>query len=266
VQRAASIVLSAFAMVACGGAGCGGRAALPQPPPSSSPRFESERARAIQRALVELGPRPLGSDALDRARRFADALQAATPQSPNEMRIVLLAPLATGADDEEIEAASAAAAVAAEAARALAAGGTPVALALEDDLAPPFQTQAQLAAAQLAISIPRGCGVPERRDLLSHRVLREHFFAISRGADGAPAFAQANAGQRALLAAGALRVVALDAPPREERCDAAALGPPLVAFVRDAARLLERHGMNSGQIATSHDRPEAPRAPQRSSP
>jgi len=250
--------------LACGAPGCGGGASTPQLPAASAPQFESERAHAIQRALIALGPRPAGSEALERASRWVTELARSAPASPNEMRIVLLAPLSTGDDERELEAASAATAAAAEAARALIAGGSPVVLAVEDDLAPPFETQ--LENAPLVISIPRGCGVPERRDLLSHRVLRERFFRIAHGAEGAHVFTQAEAGQRALIAAGALRVVALDAPASDGRCDAAALGPALVAFVRDAVALLTRHGMNSDEIATSHARPEAPRAPQRSSP
>ena len=220
--------------------------------------------RAIQRDLIALGPRPAGSAALERARAWAEVLASDEAAAPSETRVVLIAPLATGDDERAIAAASAAAAVAAEAARALNAGGTAVALALEDDLTSPFQ--ARLAGAPLVISIPRGCGVPERRDLLSNRVLRERFFEIAGPGESAPAFAQAEAGQADLLAAGALRVVVLDAPVREDGCDPAALGPALVAFVRDAAALLARHGMNSRAIATSQPRPEAPRAPQRSSP
>ncbi|HEU4430745.1 MAG TPA: hypothetical protein VFT98_18435 [Myxococcota bacterium] len=264
MNRAAPLPWIWLVAAACGAAGCGGGAAAPQLPAAASAQFEGERARAIQRELVALGPRPAGSDALEQARQWAAALESSARASPNEMRVVLLAPLSTRDDERGLEASSAAIAAAAEAARALVAGGAPVALALEDDLALPFETQ--LTNSPLVISIPRGCGIPERRDLLSHRVLRERFFRIARGSEAAPAFVEADAGQRDVIAAGGLRVVALDAPSREGRCDAAALGPALVAFVRDAVSLLARHGMNSDEIATSHARPEAPRAPQRSSP
>ena len=132
---------------------------------------------------------------------------------------------------------------------ALASGGVPVAAALEDDLLRPFA--AALSGAALVIVVRDGCSLPDRRDLLSHRVLRERFFRSAGLPSDPPAFVQLDAGQAELLAAGAARVMALGRTAPADACDPGPLGHALVTFVRDAHQLLTRRTMNWRTPATS---------------
>jgi hypothetical protein len=103
-----------------------------------------------------------------------------------------------------------------------------------------------LAGAALVVYVTRACGLPTRRDLLSHRVLRERFFRSAGAEPPAGAFEQAKAPHAELLAAGARRVVAIDAPAESGMpCDPGPLGDALVRFVRDASELLTRSRVNA---------------------
>jgi hypothetical protein len=236
---------AALAVAACGGAPTVATEDEAVGPPRNPTHFSAERFDANLRALVELGARPPGSDGLAAAERWA---RAHAPELAASPRVVLVAPLATGAArGDALADESSGAALALEAARALAASGTPVGVAFAPaDLA----AGARLADAELAVYVRRACALPERRDLLSHRVLRERFFRIT--GESSLAFEQADAPHDGLLAAGAKRVVALDAPrPPGAACAPAAFGDALVRFVSDATALLASGRSNTPPPAAS---------------
>ena len=106
------------------------------------------------------------------------------------------------------------------------------------------------AGAELVVYVNRACGLPERRDLLSHRVLRERFFRAAALASETASFEETAAPHGEILAAGAARVVALDAPAGPSgACSPTVLEDALVRFVRDAADLLAR-GASGGSGGT----------------
>jgi hypothetical protein len=232
------------ALAVAGVAGCGAAPSVapvaPEvaAPPPDPTEFSGERFDANVRALVAFGARTPGSDALAAALRWA---QANAPAAGASAAIALVAPLPSrGVTGEALAEDSSGAALVIEAARALAARGEPVAVAFAtEELSPPTA----LEAAEVAVFVRRGCGLPERRDLLSHRVLRER---LLRAANAAPAgFEQSDAPHAALRAAGAKRVVAVDAPAAPGAACAPALGDALVHFVTDTTALLARAGSNS---------------------
>ncbi len=213
-------------------------------PPADPTQFQSERFSASLRALAAFGARPPGSEALARARAWAEAN---APEARAQARIVLVAPLATGASDADaLVEAAAGAALALEVARMLGARGEPVGIAFAAGEPAP----ATLAGAEVAVFVRRACALPQRRDLLSHRVLRERFFAAAGVAAGE--FEQAEAPHAALLAAGAKRIVALDAPaPPGTPCAPGAFADALARFVSDATALLARGRSNFDPPAAS---------------
>jgi hypothetical protein len=128
-----------------------------------------------------------------------------------------------------------------ETARAIAAQGGSVGVALQGGEG---AQAAPLAGVSLAVYVRHACGMPQRRDLLSHRVLRERFFRAAN----APVleFEQTDAPHAELLAAGAKRVVALDAfAPPGGACQPALFGDAMLRFVSDATALLARGRSNS---------------------
>jgi len=248
-------------------------------PPQDPAQFSAERFRANVAALVELGARAPGDEASAHARAWA---KANAPAARADAVVALIAPLtASGDSSDGLADASSGAALILEAARALAArdaaprvelfdssalasaalAGTalavyvPRALAARD-AAPRVElfdssalASAALAGTALAVYVPRACALPQRRDLLSHRVLRERFFDFAGAEAGAAGFEQSEAPHEALLAAGARRVVVLDAPRASgAACDPQKFVDALVRFVRDASALLTRgsaHGVNA---------------------
>lgn len=200
---------------------------------------------------MKLGARVPGSDALAGAREWAEANASARGELGG---IVIAAPLVTSdASGDALAEQSSGLAAAVELARALAANGPPVAVVLDDGA---LASSPPLAGAALVVYVSRACGVPTRRDLLSHRVLRERFFRSAGVEPEAAAFEQARAPHAELLAAGARRVVAIDAPAEPGMpCDPGPLGDVLVRFVRDATELLARSSVNT----------QAPEASQRGS-
>jgi hypothetical protein len=200
-------------------------------------------------ALVKLGARVPGSEALASARAWAQANASARGELGG---IVIAAPLVTSdASGDALAEQTSGLAVAIEAARALAASGAPVAVVLDDGA---LASSAPLAGAALVVYVSRACGLPTRRDLLSHRVLRERFVRSAGAEPQAGAFEQARAPHAELLAAGARRVVAIDAPAGPGMpCDPGPLGDVLVRFVRDAAELLARSRVNArAPLASQH--------------
>ena len=201
-------------------------------------QFSPERFATNLRALARFGARSMGSEAVAKARTWA---AARVPVTQAGATVVLSAPLLTRAVSGSalVEEGSGAALVL-EAARTLAARGERVAVELD---AGEIASAPALAGAALVVYVRRGCSLPQRRDLLSHRVLRERFF---RAANTAPTeFEQADAPHAAMLAAGAKRVVALDGPALPGGlCEPAAFGDALVRFVSDATQLLARGRTN----------------------
>jgi hypothetical protein len=241
-----------LALAVVGVAGCGAAPSVtPVPqvvaaPPPDPEHFSTERFEANLRALVAFGARTPGSEALAAARRWAEAN---APEARAGATIALVAPLATrdvagAALAEE----SSGAALVIEVARALAARGERVAVAFEaDGIAP----AAALADAEVAVFVRRGCGLPQHRDLLSHRVLRERLLRAAR-ADPA-GFEQSEAPHGALRGVGAKRVVAVDAPAAAgAECAPDPLGGALVHFVTDTTALLARGRSNSAPPLASH--------------
>jgi predicted outer membrane protein len=228
----------------------------PAPPPEDPTHFSSERFRANVATLVKLGARAPSGEGAARARAW---LRANAPGARGP--IALVAPLAARGDTPAALAeASSGAALVAEAARALGAQGRAAQVLLFDEsVAAPDE----LAGAGLAIYVSRACALPQRRDLLSHRVLRERFFDLAGG--GGAGFEQSRAPHAALQAAGARRVVALDAPPAPgAECDPAAFGDALVRFVSDASELLARGRVNT-LPAPSSEATDGVRSPQENS-
>jgi hypothetical protein len=239
-----------FAAAALGVAACGGAPTLAPAPQASAPpadptQFQAERFGASLRALAAFGARPIGSEALARARAWAEAN---APGTPTRALIVLVAPLATDArEGVALQEAGSGAALALEAARMLGARGAPVGVAFAAGETPPAPP---LAGAEVAVFVRRACALPQRRDLLSHRVLRDRFFAAAGVA--ATEFEQVEAPHAALLAAGAKRVVALDAPaPPGSPCEPAGFAEALAGFVSDADALLARSRSNFEPLAAS---------------
>lgn len=206
--------------------------------PAASPpdpgEFSAERFDANLRALVAFGARPAGSAALATASEWA---LASVHESPAGAPIVIVAQLRTSAaHGAALAEASSGAALVLEVARALAARGKAVPVAfVAEELVPP---QA-LARAEAAVYVGRACGLPQRRDLLSHRVLRERFFRVA-GVEPI-GFEQSDAPHAELHAAGAKRVVALDAPlAGGAACAPAGFGDALLNFVSEVTALLSR--------------------------
>jgi hypothetical protein len=239
------VAVAVFGVAGCGAVPTESPAAKPPAPPADPAQFSAARFDANVRVLVELGARTPGSEALARARQWAQANAAATQA---DAAIVLVAPLATGrVDAAALAEESSGLAFVLEAARALAARGERVGVALPADeiaAAPP------IAGAALAIYVRRACALPQRRDLLSHRVLRERFFRAANLPK--VSFEQVEAPHAALLAAGARRVVALDAPAAAgSPCAPVAFGEALVKFVSDATALLARGRSNTAPLSAS---------------
>jgi hypothetical protein len=238
-RRASSRILLCSVVAALAAATCGGSPTVTptgesSAPPADPAQFNLERFDANLRALVAFGPRPLGSAALASARDWA---KAGSPETRADTGVVLVAPLATSAvSGAALAEESSGAALALEVARALSAGGGAVGIALvagELAAAPP------IAGAEAVVYLRRACGMPQRRDLLSHRVLRERFFRNANAP--AAAFAQVDAPHAALLAAGAKRVVALDAPLEPgSQCEPGGFGEALLRFVLDTTELLKK--------------------------
>jgi len=227
-------VIAALGAAACGGAPTATHANEPSEPPADAEHFGADRFDASLRTLVAFGPRPLGSDALASAREWA---QTSSPATRADARVVLVAPLATSAvSGDALAEESSGAALALEVARALAARGEAVGIALvAGDLAP----TPPIAGAEAVVFLRRACGMPQRRDLLSDRVLRERFFRHANVL--AVRFEQADAPHAELLAAGAKRVVALDAPLEPgSKCEPGGFGEALLRFVIDTTALLSR--------------------------
>ena len=203
----------------------------PSPDPTA---FSNEGFAERMDALVALGAREPGSAALGHSREWA---LANAPETQADAPVALIASLVTGAaSGDALGDASSGAALVLEAARALAAAGEPVRIALLGDAA----DSPALGGVELAVYVARACSLPERRDLLSHRVLRERFFRAAN-VEGVVFEQQLEAPHAALLAAGALRVVALDAPRAPgAACAPAGFGDALVRFVTDATALLKR--------------------------
>lgn len=204
------------------------------PPLADPARFNLERFDANLRALIAFGPRPLGSDALASAREWA---QAISPATRADAPVVLAAPLTTRAiSGAALAEESSGAALALEVARALTARGEAVGIALvAGEIAP----KPPLAGAEAVVYLRHACGMPERRDLLSHRVLRERFFRNANAPAGA--FEQTDAPHAELLAAGAKRVVALDAPLKPGgQCEPGGFGEALLRFVAETSALLKK--------------------------
>ncbi|MBM4382161.1 MAG: hypothetical protein FJ091_02210 [Deltaproteobacteria bacterium] len=213
-------------------------------PPQDPAQFSAERFRANVAALVELGARAPGDEASAHARAWA---KANAPAARADAVVALIAPLtASGDSSDGLADASSGAALILEAARALAARDAAPRVELFDSSA---LASAALAGTALAVYVPRACALPQRRDLLSHRVLRERFFDFAGAEAGAAGFEQSEAPHEALLAAGARRVVVLDAPRASgAACDPQKFVDALVRFVRDASALLTRgsaHGVNA---------------------
>ncbi len=232
--------------------------ALPAEPsaaPADAAHFSVERFDANLRALVALGARTDGSEALASARRWAEANVPATQATA---RVVLSAPVATSElDGDALVQESSGAAFVVEVARAAAARGEAVGVALE---AGPISPTSPIANAELVVYVRRACGLPLRRDLLSHRVLRERFFRIATAP--AAGFEHTPAPHVALLAAGAKRVVALDAfAGSGDACHPGAFGDALLRFVSDATALLARGRSNSSAPTASQGPSKAPSAP-----
>ena len=208
----------------------------PAPPPADPAQFSAERFRANVAALVGLGARAPGDDASERVRAWA---RANAPEPQADAVVALIAPLAAdGASADALAEASSGAALVVEAARALAAQGAAPLVDVFDARAPASPV---LASAAVAIYVPRACALPARRDLLSHRVLRERFFDLAGAEAGSAGFEQSDAPHAALLAAGARRVVVLDAPRANgAECASQRFGDALVRFVRDVSALLTR--------------------------
>jgi len=123
--------LAVVGLLACGGAANGGETPTPatgpeaerESPagaasgapeaPQAEPAFDGARALAHVGAVVELGPRPVGSDALEQTRLYVaeqvashglevrrDAFTAQTPNGPIDMaNLIVEVPAATGAPD-----------------------------------------------------------------------------------------------------------------------------------------------------------------------
>jgi hypothetical protein len=239
VRRASSRIFLGSVIVALVAATCGGSPTVtpadePSAPPVDPAQFNLERFDANLRALVAFGSRPPGSEALASAREWA---QTSSPATRADARVVLVAPLATSAvSGDALAEESSGAALALEVARALAARGEAVGIALvAGELAP----TPPIAGAEAVVFLRRACGMPQRRDLLSHRVLRERFF---RNANvPAVVFEQSDAPHAELIAAGAKRVVALDAPLEPgSQCEPGGFGEALLRFVIDTTALLSR--------------------------
>ena len=160
--------------------------------------------------------------------------------------IVLAAPLDTEARGARLAEESSGVAAVLAAARELAGdpgrAGVRVALLSGERASPPWQGSlgagSVAKSAALVVYVNRACGLPERRDLLSHRVLRERFFRAAGAAPEPGMFEQADGPQAELALAGARRVLVLNAPARTESCDPEPLAEALVRFARDADRLL----------------------------
>jgi hypothetical protein len=227
-------VIAALGAAACGGSPTVAHADEPSEPPADAEHFSAERFAANLRALVAFGSRPLASDALASARDWA---QASSPATRPGARVVLVAPLATSAvSGDALAEESSGAALALELARALTARGEEVGIAL---VAGELASMPPIAGAEAVVYLRRACGMPQRRDLLSHRVLRERFF---RNANvPAVVFEQSDAPHAELLAAGAMRVVALDAPLAPgSQCEPGGFGEALLRFVADTTALLSK--------------------------
>lgn len=224
----------------------------PSPPPAPDPPASTEPLAPADEtlgALVEIGPREAGSAALARARSWANARLAADGRAepPAPAAFVLAARLDTDVAGGAalVEQSSGAAAVL-DAARALAQADPPVAFAVallegvpgspewRAALGPPGRA----AAAELVVYVGRACGLPARRDLLSHRVLRERFFQAAGASPPPGAFERAEAPHAELAAEGARRIVAIDAPAGSGVCSASTAGDALARFIRDASALL----------------------------
>jgi hypothetical protein len=179
-------------------------------------------------------------------------LDAAAEQSADGRgAIVLAAPLDTSGDRSRLAEESSGAALLLGVARALAAEQLPLALRfawLGGERGEPAFGASRAAAsiyagAELVIYVNRACGLPERRDLLSHRVLRERFFRAASLSSDAASFEETDAPHAEIRAAGAARVLALDAPAGPGgACSPIPLEDALLHFVRDAADLLARGG------------------------
>lgn len=220
------------------------------PPPEDPARFSAERFRANLAALVELGARAPGDEASELARAWA---QANAPRPRADAVVALVAPLAAnGGSSDALAEASSGAALIVEAARALGAQGAAPRIDLFDSVAP---APPALSGVAVAVYVPRACALPAQRDLLSHRVLRERFFDLAGAEAGAAGFAQSDAPHAALLAAGARRLVVLDAPRTAgAECESQKFGDALVRFVRDASALLTRgsaRGVNAAPAQAS---------------
>ena len=167
---------------------------------------------------MKLGARVPGSDALASAREWAQANASARGELGG---IVIAAPLVTSdASGNALAEQSSGLAAAIELARALAANGAPVAVVLDDGA---FASSPPLAGAALVVYVSRACGVPTRRDLLSHRVLRERFVRSTGAEPAAGAFEQTTAPHAELLAAGARRVERSTRPPSPPRPECRAI-------------------------------------------
>ncbi len=254
--------------------------------------------------LTQLGPRPTGSRALEAARsgtaqqlaqlglQVATTERAEAASSPGALVlaedthnatgvIVLAAPLDTAPSDARIEEQSSGAAAVLIAAQSLRADppalGLRVALLGGERSEPAWQGSAAAAdayrGAALVVYVNRACALPVRRDVLSHRVLRERFFRAAGSAPAPGRYEQSDAPQAELAAAGARRILALDAPAEPNAsCDPAPLAAALARFVRDASQLLgprsqapEGLAFDSGPAPLELERDTRdPRAPQAS--
>ncbi len=249
-QNGKTQLLLCAALAALGVAGCGGAptvapAAEAHAPTADAVQFSAERFDANLRALVAARAHSDGNEAFEDARRW---MQANTGTTHANAQIVLAAALGTRevAGDALVRESSSAAFVV-EVARALSSRGEPVAVVLHDGEVLP---EPALARAELVVYIRHACGLPPRRDLLSHRVLRERFFRAANA--NAAGFEQAEAPHAALLAAGAKRVVALDGfAASGGECHPAAFGDAMLRFVSEANALLTRGRSNSAPPVAS---------------
>jgi hypothetical protein len=248
-------------------------AAPAAPADPAAPAAQAAPADELLRALVEVGPREAGAPALARARAWANARLAESGYAPAgaPAAFLLAAPLDTRpADAAGLAEQSAGAAAVLEAACALAADEPRVSFEvalLEGAPGSPewraaLGAPARVAAAELVVFVARACGLPGRRDLLSHRVLRERFFEAAGTAPPFGVFELARAPHTELAAAGARRIVAIDAPASGGACSPAAAGDALAKFIRDASALLaqSRPQADFGEPSEPESNPAAPPA------
>jgi hypothetical protein len=269
VAGGAGLLAFSLALSACpvpSAPGAEGVAAMPAaPPPAADPADE------LLAALVEIGPRAAGSPALARAREWANGeLAAYAPPSAAARSVILVTTSLEGdGNADEIAERSSGAAAVLGAARALAraepplgfevaflagAPGSPEWLAA---LGPPER----VAAADLVVFVGRACGLPQRRDLLSHRVLRERFLRAAVVQPPPGAFEQAEAPHAALTAAGARRVLAVDAPASGGDCSPAATRDALARFLRDADELFSTSRQGAGSVTPQLEATNSAAAP-----